>query len=132
MQYIELIILAAVLQFLFFGAMVGKARIASGIKAPSVSGNEIFERAYRVQMNTLELLVAFLPALFIAGKYWSNELISSVGVIYIIGRFIYWRAYMTLPKQRGLGFMLSLIPVIALIVLATVGLVLSLTVTTTT
>ena len=103
MQYIELVAVAAVLQFLFFGAMVGKARVASGIKAPAVTGDEGFERAYRVQMNTLEMLVAFLPALLIAGKYWPNELIVGLGVIYIIGRFIYWRAYVTEPKKRAVG-----------------------------
>ena len=126
MQYIELVVIAAVLQFLFFGAMVGKARVASGIKAPAVTGDERFERAYRVQMNTLEMLVAFLPALLIAGKYWPNELIVGLGVIYIIGRFIYWRAYVTEPKKRAIGFLLSLIPIVCLIVLGIVGLVLSL------
>ena len=38
------------------------------VLAPMVTGSEPFEAMYRVQMNTLELLVAFLPALFMASR----------------------------------------------------------------
>lgn len=126
MQYIELIALTAVLQFLVFGVMVGKARTAAGLKAPAVVGDENFERAYRVQMNTLELLVAFIPALLIAGSYWPSEVVAAVGLVYIIGRFIYWRAYVTAPKKRAIGFILSFAPIAVLIVLAIVGIIQSL------
>lgn len=44
----------AVLQFFAFGILVGRARDRYGVKAPSVSGNEHFERAFRVHANTLE------------------------------------------------------------------------------
>jgi len=126
MQYIELIVIASVMQFLFFAVMVGKARVASGIKAPAVSGDENFERVYRVQMNTLELLVAFIPALLIAGNYWPSVWVAELGGIYIFGRFVYWRAYVSAPKNRGLGFMLSFVPIVILILLAIVGIVMSL------
>jgi len=121
MQYIELIAVVAVVQFLFFGAMAGKARTAAGLKAPAVVGDENFERAYRVQMNTLELLVAFIPVLLVAGNYWSNELVAGIGLIYLIGRFVYWRAYVTAPKTRALGFILSFMPIVILVILAFVG-----------
>ncbi len=126
MQYVELVAIVAILQFFFFGAMTGKARALSGIKAPAISGDEGFERMYRVQMNTLETLIAFLPALFLAGKYWSPLLVAGIGTIYIIGRFVFWRAYVTEPSTRALGFMLSILPTFALIALALVGIVLSL------
>jgi len=35
------------------------------VKAPAVSGHEMFERVYRVQMNTLELMVLLLPGLYL-------------------------------------------------------------------
>jgi uncharacterized MAPEG superfamily protein len=126
MQYVELVVITAVIQFLFFGVLTGKARVKYGVKAPVTTGEEGFERMYRVQMNTLEMLVIFIPVIFIASNYWSPLLTSGLGIIYIIGRFIYWRAYVTEPKNRGLGFMLSLIPSVILMVLSVVGIVISL------
>ena len=121
MEYIHLVGALAVLQFFFFGFMTGAARRKSGLKAPAVTGHPDFERMYRVQMNTLETIVAFLPALFIAAQYWSPVVMSVIGLVYIIGRFIYWRAYISDPKKRGLGFMLSMFPTFILITLSIVG-----------
>ncbi len=127
MHYVELVAIIAVCQYLFFGAITGKARSVSGLKAPAVTGHEGFERMYRVQMNTLELLIAFLPALFLAGKYWLSSIVASLGLVYIVGRFIYWRVYVSSPPRRAIGFMLSFAPTLILLVLALVGIVLSLT-----
>ena len=127
MQYVELVAVMAVLQFIFFGALTGRARGQSGLKAPAVTGHEGFERMYRVQMNTLELLVAFLPVLFLAAEYWPTALVSGLGVVYLLGRFIYWRAYVSAPAKRGIGFMLSFLPVMLLAALALAGILMSLT-----
>jgi len=127
MQYVELVSIIAVLQFLSYGALTGRARRHSGLKAPAITGHEGFERMYRVQMNTLELLIAFLPALFLAAKYWPAYLVSSLGVIYLFGRLAYWRAYVTDPSARGFGFMLSMLPTMILAIMALLGVVLSLT-----
>jgi glutathione S-transferase len=126
MEYVELVAIFAVLQFFFFGFMTGQARRVSGLKAPAVTGDEGFERMYRVQINTLETLVAFMPALLLAGKYWPSEVVASIGTVYIIGRFIYWRAYVTNPAKRALGFILSMLPTFILILLALGGIILSL------
>jgi glutathione S-transferase len=82
---------------------------------------------YRVQMNTLEMLIAFLPALLLASKYWWPALVAGLGAVYLIGRLIYWRAYISAPSTRTLGFMLSMLPTGVLAILALVGIVLSLT-----
>jgi len=126
MQYVELTVIAALVQFLFFGVMTGMAREKYGVKAPATTGAEGFERMYRVQMNTLEMLVIFIPAIFIASNYWSPLLTSGLGAVFIIGRFIYWRAYVADPNNRSIGFALSLLPSVVLIVLSLVGIVLSL------
>jgi len=126
MPYIHLIAALAVLQFLFFGFMTGKERRRSGLKGPSVTGDEGFERMYRVQMNTLETLVAFIPALLLAGLYWPSALVSVLGLVYLLGRFIYWKAYVANPASRGLGFKLSIIPTGVLVGLAIIGPLLSL------
>jgi glutathione S-transferase len=126
MQYVELVAILAVLQFFFFGFMTGQARRVSGLKAPAITGDEGFERMYRVQINTLETLVAFMPALLLAGQYWPSAVIASIGAVYIIGRFLYWRAYVTNPAKRAFGFILSMLPTLILILLALGGIILSL------
>ncbi|MEP1555038.1 MAG: MAPEG family protein [Paraglaciecola sp.] len=118
MPYLELIAMLAISQYLFFGAMTGKARRKSGLAAPAISGSVEFEKMYRVQMNTLEMLVAFLPALFVAGQHQNPEWVAAIGCVYLLGRFIYWRAYISNPSSRTLGFMLTLIPIVVLAALA--------------
>ena len=103
MNYVDLVALLALVQFLFFGAMVGRARGRYGVKAPAVSGHEMFERALRVQMNTLELLVVLLPALYVAAKYWPQAWVAAAGAVYLVGRFVYWRSYVAAPASRGAG-----------------------------
>ena len=125
MQYVEFIAVLAVAQYFFFGMMTGKARAKSGLKAPAVVGDEGFERMYRVQMNTLEVLVMFLPALLIAGRYWSSLLVAAIGLVYLIGRFAFWRAYITEPSKRAVGFVLSIVPIAILILLSLAGIVLA-------
>lgn len=121
MNYVEIVAILAVLQFIFFLVLVGRARGTYGIKAPAVSGHEMFERAYRVQMNTLEQLVAFLPALFLAARHWSPAIVAGVGCVYLVGRLLYWRSYIASPSRRGLGFLLSALPTLGLLLAALVG-----------
>ena len=126
MQYVELVAVLAVMQYLGFGVLAGQARRVSGLKAPAVTGDVGFERMYRVQMNTLETLVAFLPALFLAARYWPTHLVAGLGVIYLFGRLLYWRAYVSDPSKRAIGFMLSMVPTVALCLMTVVGIVMGL------
>ena len=52
MAAVELITVLVLLQFLYFAILAGRARQRYGVMAPAVTGNEIFERYLRVQMNT--------------------------------------------------------------------------------
>ena len=81
----------------------------------------MFERVYRVQMNTLELLVAFLPALYIAAKYFPQSYVAGAGAAYLVGRIVYWRSYVAAPTSRSVGFALSMLPILALLIAALVG-----------
>jgi uncharacterized MAPEG superfamily protein len=125
MNWISLVSLLAVAQYLCFAFLVGRARGRYGVKAPATSGNDIFERYYRVQMNTLELLAALLPALWIASQYWNPAVIAAVGAVYLVGRLIYLRAYVSDPGSREIGFILSLLPVAVLLVAGFAGLAVS-------
>ena len=121
MNYVHIVAVLAVFQFFFFGILVGRARGKNGVRAPATSGHELFERAFRVHVNTLEQLVGFLPALLIASVYWPNAIVAGIGVVYLIGRFIYQHSYLADPANRGPGFLLTVIPAFALLVAALAG-----------
>ncbi len=121
MNYVNLIALLAIIQFIVFGMLVGQARSKYGIKAPTMTGNEHFERAVRVQMNTLEQLVCFVPALLIAAVYWPEAYVAAAGVVYLVGRTLYRQAYVADPAKRGLGFLLTFLPTALLILAGLVG-----------
>lgn len=121
MPWVELIAALAILQYLFFGVLVGRARSQAGLKAPAITGDAHFERTYRVQMNTLELLVALLPLLYLTARYWPAPWVAAVGAVYLAGRLLYWRAYVQAPQTRALGFMLSMLPVLALLLMTFTG-----------
>src|SRR5271155_4864250 len=89
MAYVDIVTALALLQFVIFGFKVGQARGRYGVKAPAVTGNETFERHFRVQQNTLEQLIVFLPGLYLFSHYYSPLFAAALGVIYLIGREIY-------------------------------------------
>lgn len=115
MAWVDIVGLLAVAQLLFFSVLVGGARSTYGIKAPATVGHEIFERLYRVQTNSVEMLVVFLPAMLIAARYWSPRWMALIGAVYLIGRMLYWRGYVRDPRQRSLGYALSAAPTVVLI-----------------
>jgi glutathione S-transferase len=113
-------LLAVLLQF---GTMwaVGHARGKYGIKAPATSGDPAFERAYRVQVNTLESTVMFLPTLWLAANYGFSGWAGVAGLVWIVGRVWYALAYLKAAGDRGPGFMLSLAGWAATLVMACIG-----------
>lgn len=116
-----LISVLAVLQFFFFAGLVSRARSRYGVAAPAVTGHAIFERYFRVQMNTLELLVMFLPGLWLAGLYVAPVWTLLLGVLYLLGRLLYLRGYVADPARRGPGYGLSILPILILLLIALVG-----------
>jgi len=40
--------------------------------------------------------------------------------VYLVGRIVYWRAYVASPSTRALGFLLSIGPILALALAALV------------
>jgi hypothetical protein len=121
MNYVHIVAVLAIVQFFFFGILVGRARAKHGVKAPATSGHEQFDRAFRVQMNTLEQLVGFLPALLLASVYWPNAIIAGIGAVYLIGRFLYRQQYISDPAKRAPGFFLTVIPTFTLLAAVAAG-----------
>ena len=110
----------ALLQYMGFSFAVGGARERYGIKAPATTGHEVFERYFRVHMNTLELIVVLVPALPLYSYYVSARWAALLGLVYIAGRFLYLYSYVKDPARRGPGFGLSFVPV-AILLLGGVG-----------
>jgi len=105
-----LAVMLALLQFVYFGIEVGRARGRFGVQAPAVSGHPEFERYFRVHVNTLEQLIVVVPSAF-AFAYLVGDLWAAIAVaVYVVGRFIYFRSYVADPASRGRGFLLSALP----------------------
>ncbi|MFY7759993.1 MAPEG family protein [Aquidulcibacter sp.] len=113
----SLVTLVTIILFFFMGLRVAKARGTYNIPAPATSGDPIFERHFRVQMNTLEWLPMFLPALWLAAIWQSDMVAAGFGLVWIIGRIIYMLAYVADPKTRSLGFVIQMLATVVLILL---------------
>jgi glutathione S-transferase len=121
MALLHLVLVLALLEFFAFALLVARARERYHVPAPAVSGNEVFERYFRVQMNTLEQLTIFVPALFLFGWYLNAYVAAALGLLFVIGRAVYFRGYVRAPAARHFGFLLSAIPNLALLLGGGIG-----------
>jgi hypothetical protein len=121
MPYVHIVTALAVLQFLVFAFKVGSARERYGVKAPAITGNEIFERLFRIQMNTLEQLIVLLPGLYLYARYFSPYVAAALGVVYLLGRELYAFTYVRDPAKRSVGYGLSFLPMVILVMGGLIG-----------
>ena len=121
MELVAIVTSLALLQAFYFAIQVGGARAKHGIDAPATAGNPDFERVYRVHANTLEQLIIFLPAIWMFGYYVSWQIGAGIGMLFIVGRFIYRSAYIGEPKSRTLGFATGAISMIVLVLGGLIG-----------
>jgi glutathione S-transferase len=110
-----LVTLLAVLLYFFIGLNVGRARGKTGVKAPATTGHPDFERAYRVQMNTLEWMPIFLPSLWLFAIYISDAGAAGLGVVWIIGRALYFVGYVKAADKRTAGFVIQMLASVVLL-----------------
>ncbi len=110
----SLVTLATALLLFGCAAYVGRCRIRFGIQAPATSGHPQFEIAYRIQMNTLENTVAFLPVLWVFAVNLSSLWASLLGALWVLSRVWYAVAYARDPNQRGRAFLVSMLAFVAL------------------
>jgi uncharacterized membrane protein YecN with MAPEG domain len=116
-----MVTMLALLEFMYFGGKVGAARGKYGVSAPATTGNEHFERAYRIHYNTLEQLIVFLPSLWAFAFYIHDLAAAALGVIFLVGRMLYSIAYTKEPGTRTVGMMMSFIPTVILLLGAFFG-----------
>ena len=123
MELTALVILLALVQYIWFTIRVGAAREKYGVEAPRTTGDENWQRIFRVQQNTLEQLIVFIPACYAFAWFLSPLWALILGVVFIVGRFLYSAEYVKEPKTRALGMILTFLPNAALMVGALFGLI---------
>lgn len=110
MQPHSLVAIVTLLSLLLYFAMglgVARARQKCGIQAPTMTGDPVLERCIRVQANTLEWLPIFLVSMWLFAIYWNDLVAAAVGLVWILGRFLYGRGYVADPARRETGFMIQ-------------------------
>src|SRR5579864_9689868 len=116
--------LLAVLIALGTAILVARTRTRVKIFPPVMTGSPELECALRVQANTVEQIVIFLPALWLAALYFQGWIPAVIGLVWCLGRVLYVLGYRPAkPGAREPGFIVAMLSTIALIVLAGFGIV---------
>jgi uncharacterized membrane protein YecN with MAPEG domain len=105
MFHLTALVTLLAIAFYFFTCMnVSRSRMKTGVKVPATSGHPDFDRAFRIQMNTLEWMPIFLPALWLFAIYINEAIAAGIGAVWIIGRIVYFIGYSKAAAKRGTGF----------------------------
>jgi uncharacterized membrane protein YecN with MAPEG domain len=124
MTWVAVVASLALIEYVVILMLTGQARGRFGVPAPATTGNPSFERYFRVQQNTIEQLVIFLPSIFLFATYVSEGVAAALGLVFVLGRVIYARGYIEDPAKRGPGFMLTFLPNVILLLGGLVGAIL--------
>lgn len=125
MELIAIVIFIALIEYMVFGGFVGKARATYDIPAPLTTGNEIFERYFRAHQNTMESLIVFIPSIIGFATYVHTEGAAVLGVLFVIGRALYFRGYVKEPKSRAIGSMIGGLSLVVLLFGGLIGAVIA-------
>jgi glutathione S-transferase len=122
----SLVTTSTLLVYLVLTINVGRARAKYKVPVPQMSGEPNFERVLRVQQNTLEQMVFFLPALWLFSFYVNPLWGAGIGAVWVLGRIIYAWGYYQAAEKRGIGFAISSMSGIVLLLGAIAGIIQSL------
>ena len=123
MQFAIIVVIFALIEYIIFTMLAGKARVEAGISAPAVTGDSKFECYFRVQQNTMESLIVFLPAMYLFATYAHALSAAIIGLIFVIGRIVYFKAYTSDPSKRGPGMLMTMLPNMVLVLGGLVGII---------
>ena len=121
MNLVAFVVGLALIEFFVFGLLVGRARGTYGVPAPAISGHPVFERYMRAHQNTMEQLVVFVPATFLFATYVGTGLAALLGLLFVVGRGLYFAGYVAEASKRGTGFVLSALAQLVLLLGGTIG-----------
>jgi len=122
MLTVALVTLLILIQYMYFTLRAGMAR-GKEIKAPATSGDEIFERKLRVQLNTLEQMMVTLPAMWVCAHFYRTDAAWILGTAFIVGRFLYSSMYVKDPSKRAPGFIIGFFANVLLVLASLWGVV---------
>ena len=122
----SLITALTLLVYLVITINVGGARAKYKVPPPQMTGDPDFERVLRVQQNTLEQLVFFLPLLWLFSFYVSPVWGALIGAAWLVGRIVYAWGYYQAAEKRTISFGISSISSIVLLLGSLYGIILSL------
>ena len=120
---VALVAIVSLILYLYMSVRVGQLRAKHGIKAPAVTGHEEFERAFRVHQNTLEWIVIYLPGLFLFSTFVHEYLAAALGIVWIIGRYVYMEGYIEAADKRSAGFGIQALATLVLLLGSAVGII---------
>ena len=115
--------IAVLLTYIWILANVAMARGKYKVVAPSIDGPIEFQSVYRVQINTVEQMLLFLPALWMCAYFFSDRWAAAGGIVWIVGRIVYALGYYKDPAKRELGFGIGMVATVALMAGTVIGLV---------
>jgi glutathione S-transferase len=121
-NYVTILILVALLQYAYFTGRVGLMRGKFNVPAPKCIGNDTWERMFRVQQNTMEQLVIFIPGMIFFSTYVSTTWAVVLGCAFVAGRAIYSYRYISDPASRSPGAGMSMLSNMILVIGSLVGL----------
>lgn len=113
---VALVTILALFVYVWTLARAGQARGKFGVEAPATTGHPEFERHFRIQANTLEGIVIFLPALWVFAVFSGQDLVAAgLGLAWVVGRIVYALGYAKEPKARSAGFGIQALATLALL-----------------
>ena len=121
MELVAFVVALALLEYFVFGLLAGRARATYNVPAPATSGHPTFDRTFRVHQNTLEQLVIFVPCMVLFGRYVNWQAAAGLGVVFIIGRALYFRGYVADAAKRSTGFLIGALAQIVLVLGSLIG-----------
>jgi len=125
MEFATLVIMLALTQYIFFVGKTGQFRGKYEVNAPTCTGDVNFECMFRIQQNTMEQLVIFIPALLAFSYFVSPVWGPCLGLVFIVGRFVYFQTYLNDPTTRGPGMMMTFFTNIILVLGTFIGVILT-------
>ncbi len=122
-QLLGIVTVLSLALYIYMGIRVSQARQKFDVKAPATTGNPEFERAFRVQANTAEWLIVYLPSLWLFSMFVHTYIAAILGLVWIVGRYVYMEGYTEAAEKRSAGFAIQALATLVLLLGTLVGIV---------
>jgi uncharacterized membrane protein YecN with MAPEG domain len=117
---VALVTLLTAAVYFWMATRVSRLRLKVGILPPVMIGDPVLERTIRAHLNTLEWLPIFLPSLWLFAIYWDANVAAALGLVWLVGRIVYFIGYVAEAKKRFPGFFIQA-SAVALLLIGAIG-----------